>query len=532
MGKGGIRMARFPGSVLGWLAAGGLLLASFAAAAGPAAFAAPAQAAALTPQHGGALTLASTQEVISFDPVVATDDGSIWAMLLIYEQLVRPNTAGTGVSPDLAESWTVSNAGKTYTFHLRPGVKFTNGMPVTSSDVAWSLNRAFTSANWSFLFPGKTTILTPTPETVVFKLSTPDTAFLAKLALYACSILPEQVYKGAPESAFAKPIGSGPFALQSWQQGKQVVLVANKQYWDKPYPYLSKVTLETVPDTNTLDLLARTGQASVVENIPNIDLLALEHLPTVTVKTYKVGAVAFMLMNTKRTPFNNLDVRLAMNYAINREAVIKTVLSGIATRANTYLPPMLYHCPVSVCKGYDINLALAKKYMAKSSDPHGFTTTLQIEGGNETDEETATIIQSELATIGITAKIQQVDIATLLTDNSKGDYDMELLGNTTDIIDPSEQTGFEAVGDGGDYSNDTFWNSSELDKLATQVNEITSNAKRQADYYEMQNLFNQGAPYVCLYYPLATAVYQSYVHGFTLLETSNYQLWKVWLSPH
>jgi len=514
------------------IVAAGALAATLAASGGAGALAAAHKAAALKPVHGGTLILARAEDAVSFDPIVPSDNGSIWTMLLIYEQLVRPNSAGTGVTPDLAQSWTITNGGKTYTFHLRPGVKFTNGMPVTSTDVAWSLSRAFHSANWGFLFPGKTQILTPNPDTVVFNLSTPDTAFVAKLGLYGCSILPEKVFKGAPESAFDHPIGSGPFELQSWQQNKQEVLVANPHYWDKPYPYLSKVILENIPNDNTRVLLARTGQAGVVTEIPYSQISALQHVPGLTVKTYKVGRVDMILMNNKVKPFNDPNVRLAINYAINREALIRTILYGVGARANAFLPPMLYNCPPSVCKGYDQNLALAKKYMAKSSVPHGFTTTLQIQAGLQDDEEVATIVQSELAQIGIKVKIQPLDIGTILTNNTDGKYQMQKGYMTTDIIDPSELTQFAGVGGSGDYAMWTFWNSPKLDRLATQVNEITSTSQRQSEYYQIQNIFNQAPPVVDLYYPPSVAAFQNYVHGFSLLETSNYQLWKVWLSPH
>jgi peptide/nickel transport system substrate-binding protein len=521
-------MPRLKGIVLTSALAAVLSLASFAAVAPGAAVAGSGG----RPVHGGTLVLAREEDAISFDPIVPTDNGSIWTMLLIYEQLVRPNPQGTGVEPDLAQSWTISPDGKTYTFHLRPGVTFTNGMPVTSADVQWSLARAFKSANWSFLFPGKIAIDTPNVDTVVFHLSTPDSAFLAKLGLFSCSILPEKVYAHAPESAFDHPIGSGPFELQSWQQGKQEVLVANPHYWDKPYPYLSKVVLENVPDDNTRVLLARSGQADVVTEIPYSQVAALEHVPSLTVKTYAVGRVDMMLMNTKVKPFNDPKVRLAINYAIDREALIRTILYGVGARANTFLPPMLYHCPPAVCQGYDQNLALAKKYMAESSVPHGFTTTLQYQAGLQNDQEAAVIIKQELAQIGINVRILPVDIGTLLSNNTAGKYQLMKLYMTTDIIDPSELTQFAGVGNGGDFAMWTFWNNPELDRLATQVNTLTSGSQRQSIYYRIQNIFNQAPPVADLYYPPAVAAYQKWVHGFRILETSNYQLWKVWVSPH
>ena len=520
-------MRRVKGFFLAGALAAGMGLMTWVGGAVPGAAAAGAQ-----PVHGGTLILARAEDAISFDPIVPSDNGSIWTMLLIYEQLVRPNQKGTGVTPDLAKSWTISKDAKTYTFHLQPNAYFTNGMPVTSADVEWSLERAFKSANWGFLFPEKIQIQTPNAKTIVFHLSSPDAAFLSKLGLYGCSILPEKVYAHAKESAFDHPIGSGPFMLQSWQQGKQEVLVANPHYWDKPYPYLSKVVLENIPDDNTRVLLARSGQAGVVTEIPYSQYAALKSDSSLTVKSYTVGRVDMILFNTKVKPFNDPNVRLAINYAINRQALIHTILYGVGEPANTFLPPMLYHCPPNVCKGYSQNLALAKKYMAKSSVPHGFTTTMQIEAGLQNDEEVGVIVQQELKQIGITVKLQPVDVGTLLSNNTAGKYQMMKGYMTTDIIDPSELTQFAGVGSGGDYAMWTFWDNSALDKLATAVNLTNNAAVRQGDYYKIQNLFNLAPPVADLYYPSAVAAYQKWVHGFSLLETSNYQLWKVWISPH
>jgi peptide/nickel transport system substrate-binding protein len=491
-------------------------------------------AAAGGPVHGGTLVLARQEDAISFDPVVPTDNGSIWTMLLIYDQLVRVNASGTGVDPDLAERWTVSPDGKTYTFVLRPGVKFTNGMPVTSADVQFSLERAIKSANWSFLFTDVKSIDTPSPSTVVIHLSTPDAALLAKLALFSTSIIPKKVFDHAPESAFNHPIGSGPFILKKWQVGKEEVLVANPHYWEKPYPYLSKIVLENIPDDNTRVLLARSGQADVVTEIPYNQLDSLKGDPNLVVKTYTVGRVDMLLMNTKVRPFNDPKVRLAINYAIDRNALIRTIFFGYAKPANTFLPLMLDHCPPSTCPGYNLNLALAKKYMAESSVPHGFSTTLQVQAGDNVSQETAVIIKQDLQKIGINVTIQPEDIGTLLNNNAAGKYQMMKGYMTTDIIDPSELTQFAGVGaaSGGTYAMWTFWDSPALDRLAAEVNTLSNPSQRAADYEEIQKIFNQAPPVADLFYPPATAAYQKYVHGFSILETSNYQLWKVWLSKH
>jgi peptide/nickel transport system substrate-binding protein len=489
-----------------------------------------AAAAAAVPQHGGTLTLAWSQSPVSFDPTVPTDNGSIWTMLLIYDQLVRVAPNGQGVEPDVATHWTISKSLTTYTFFLRHGMTFSNGMPLTSADVVFSLDRAFKSPNWEFLFTSVKSVTAVGAYEVVIRLKQPDTALLSKLALFSTSIIPAKDYATLNAQGFQHPIGSGPFIVETWKPNESVTLVANPHYWQKPYPYLKKVVLLDVPDDNTRMLMARSDQAQVVIDLPYNLLLELEHESALTVHTYPVGQVNEILVNTKASPFNELDVRKAIEYAIDRPLLVQLVLHGFGTPANTFLGPMLDHCPISTCPGYTYNVALAKKYLSQSSVPHGFTATVQVQSGDELSEEAAVIIKQELAAIGITLKIDQMDDGTMNDDLGDGHYELQATDMTTDIIDPSENTQFAAVGDGGAFASYTWWNNATVDRLASEVDALTNAAQRARIYDQIQNLVNNGAAFIDLYYPPAGAAVSSDVHGFSIMETSNFALWKVWLS--
>src|ERR1700757_2502859 len=163
------------------------------------------------------LTIANAVKVDTLDPEANSVNESIWLDQNLYSRLLQPNATGTGLLPDLAESWNVSSNGLVYTFHLRTDAKFANGTPVTASDVVYSIkrSRAF-SGGWGFLLTAVKDIAAPDPHTVVIKLSEPHAPLLADLAMYAYSVVPEQLVKSEGASFFQHPVGSGPFMVTSY----------------------------------------------------------------------------------------------------------------------------------------------------------------------------------------------------------------------------------------------------------------------------------------------------------------------------
>src|SRR6476661_2027674 len=182
-----------------------------------------------TPVMGGTLTMSlADDDVQSFDPIVPTDNMSIWTMLLIYDQLIRVAADGVSLEPGLATKWERSTDNKTYTFHLRDA-KFHDGTPVTADDVAYSLTRVVSdpTSTWTFLVGSISQVTATDPKTVTVTLKSPWAPFEADLALFACSIIPKALHEKQKDQLFQKPIGSGPFTFVSWDKGQKIVLKKN-----------------------------------------------------------------------------------------------------------------------------------------------------------------------------------------------------------------------------------------------------------------------------------------------------------------
>lgn len=485
--------------------------------------------AAGSPVAGGTLVMARNADVLSWDPIAPTDNPSIWAQLNIFDQLVRVGKDGKSVDPDLASSWDISPDGLTYTFHLRPNLKFSDGTPLKASDAKFSIERAINDKTslWGFLFPTDVTTTTPDDVTVVFTLKQPWTPFLADLSVFAASVIPEAYFQQVGEAGFAdKPVGSGPFVMESWQKGNEVVLKKNPNYWDQPLPYLDEVDLKVVGEDNTRMLQTQSGQIDVATDVPFNQIDSLSAASGMGVQLAPVIGTYWIQFNEKLPQFQDVNVRQAINWAVDKEAIIKTVLFGHADPAYGYLGNMLHSDTTDA--PYGIDVAKAQGLMAQSKYPQGFATKLLVAAGDTIGQQVAVIVKEELAAIGISVTIEQREAASAFQAQTTGDYEMVEYYCSSDIIDPAENTTYAAAGNGGSNAVYTNYDNPQVDALVAQSNIELDPAKRAAQYRQLQQLVHQDAPMLFLFWQPARTAIRTNVQGFQVLPTGNYRLWEVW----
>jgi peptide/nickel transport system substrate-binding protein len=488
-------------------------------------------ASAGTPVKGGNLVFADPQDAESLNETNVFDNNSIWIIEQITQPLFTVTNNGKGVMPWLATGYTVSKDLKTYTITLRKGVRFSNGAPMTSADVKFSLGQTMAaSAGWGYLDAAIKTVDDPSPYTVVLDLKYPWAPILADLGLFANGIVPND-YGGKTESEFyQEPIGTGPFEFDYWHKGVALKVVRNPYYWQPGKPYLNSVTWTDVPDDNTRQLQVTSGQAQIDQYPAWSTVATLKSTPGVTLTLFPSTETTYLAFNEDVKPFQDVHVRQAISYAINREALVKAVLFGNGQSANSIFPPQLvYYDPNS--GGLQYNLTDAKNELAESSVPHGFTTTLLLPSGNSDYATIATIVQSELKPLGIKVQIEQLDPNTANNDLQDGKYDMSFALWTMDIPDPDELATFALDPNAGSKSFFTFYDNPTVVK-AVHAAEVTNvPAARQADYNTAQTLAAQDAFMAFLYYSPYQYVASSNVHGFFVTPLGNYHMEDVWLSP-
>jgi peptide/nickel transport system substrate-binding protein len=488
-----------------------------------------AQDASATPVVGGSLSMSlSDSDATSFDPPVPNDNMSIWTMLLFYDQLVRPAADGKSLEPGLATEWSNTPDGLTYTFKLRDA-KFHDGTPVTAEDVAYCINRAATlqGSGWTFIFSAIDKIETPDPKTVVFHLKSAWAPFAADLALFGASVFPKAAHTAQGDKLFDKPIGSGPYIFDSWDKGNQIVLKKNPNYWEPGKPYLDTLTFKVIQDSNARMLQFQGGDLDIATSVPYNQIDALKSNPKYTYIESTVARIDQIAINVTRKPFDDKVLRQAINYAVNKDAIIQNVLFGAAKPANTFLPLMAFHDDAA--PGYPYDLDKAKTLVAQSAGKDGFAATLWSVAGDSVGAQVCQLVASDLSQIGGNIKLQSEDgNANLDRVYKTRDFDMNIGYYTTDIIDPDELTGFAVLSDGGTMAIGTGYKNDAVDALIHQSETELDPAKRQDIYNQIQTMHADDAPFIFLFYPGGRTVTSNKVKNFSILPTGNYRLWEVW----
>jgi peptide/nickel transport system substrate-binding protein len=503
--------------------AGAFALAGSALADKTAAFAAAAQE---EPQAGGRVVMTLYTDVFSFDPTVPTDNPSIWTMLNVYDQLTRVAPESREVEPGLAESWETSEDGLTWTFALREGM-LPDGTPVTADDVVFSLERIFDSATWGFLFAAFESAAAEDERTVTIQLSQPWAPMLADLSLYGASILPQAAVEADPDAFFNAPYSSGPFAVTEWAKGDRILLAKNPNYWNAPQPFLDELEFRIVPDDNTRVIQLEAGEVDIATDLPYSQIERLRETPGIVVLTDPLSRVDYIALNHTREPFNDINVRKAINHAVNKDQIIQTVLFGNAEPAQSLLTKMLWWNEAGEPYAYDPELA--REFLAQSSVPDGFETTLLISAGNSTQQQYATVVQQNLAEIGITVSIEMLDELTLYNDYFQQlEYDMLAQYHTTDIIDPDLIINYAMNHAGGNQAIWTGYNNPEIAELTLAAQTEQDPAAREEMYHQIQQMSLDDAQVLFLYFPTSRTALHDWVHGFKVQPTGNYRMWEVW----
>ncbi|MFO0992879.1 MAG: ABC transporter substrate-binding protein [Hyphomicrobiales bacterium] len=429
-----------------------------AAAAVALASACPALAAD-QPKQGGAAVVTFNNDLTTLDPHVGYDWQNWSVIKSIFDGLMDYKPGTTELEPDLAESYTVSDDGLTYTFKLRPGVKVHNGRLMTAADVKWSLEHAINPATQSpgggylsaisgyeDVVGGKSTelsgITTPDDGTVVIKLSRPDATFLHIMAINFAYVIPKEEVEKAGADWGKKPVGTGAFKFVEWVPGQRIVLERNKDYYKANTPYLDKLTFEFGLDPTVAVLKLKNGEIDIVgDGIPpaqfaeamadpaNKDLIAKgDQLHT-----------GYVTMNVNTPPLDNLKVRQAINMAINKDRIVK-IINNRAVAASQALPPaMPGYNPDN--KGYAYDPEGAKKLLAEAGLADGFTTELYVMNVDP-NPRIAQAIQQDLAAIGIKAEIKSLAQAEVIAAGGAGKAPMIWSGGMAWIADFPDPNNF------------------------------------------------------------------------------------------
>ncbi len=459
----------------------------------------------------------------NLDPRVGTDGQSEHIDELIFDGLVARDFS-FHFTPALAERWDQPDP-RTIIFHLRNGVTFHDGRPLTSRDVVWTIN---SMRDGTVITPKAATYASvesleaPDARTVVFHLKHPDNFLLTNLSTGAVGIVPE----GSGREFWRHPIGSGPFQFVSQQIDQDVVLERNPHSWG-PSSKLARVRFAVVPDAITESLELQKGSGDVaVNSLPTDSLPVLAKRPDLRVDDSPGTQIQYLAFNVRDPILKDTRVRQAISCAIDRDLIIKSLMRGYARPAQSMLPTSHWAFAADGPR-FDYDPSRAEFLLDEAgyaAGPGGVRFHLTIK--TSTDEGTrllAAVLQQQLARVGIALDLRSYEFATFYADVTRGAFQIYSLrwigGNEQpDIFSYAFSTArFSPKGaNRGHYSNP------ELDALLDNAAQNPDQAQRRADYAEAQRILATDLPAINLWYRDTVVVHNKRLINVTPTPSGSY----------
>src|SRR5438309_3012895 len=520
-----------------------LMLAACAPSAPAAPTSAPPSAATSAPPAGATsaptavvstgpkvLKMARNAEPGVFVPWLIDDNTALFTLLNVYDTLYRTTKDGASVEMALVTKADTSADGLTWTFTLRDNVKFSDGTPLTSNDVKVSLDlaRGGQRTVWKDNYKAIKEIQTPDPMTVNILLNAPHAPLLSELAMFPAWIMQADMATAtaAPGYDYARNCaskGTGGYYTESFQKGEPVILKRNPYYW-KNTPAVDEVDIEYVPDDNTRVLKLQGGEDDIVDFVPFSQIDQLNALPGIKAQDFPIQQTTFAILNVTKPPLDDVNVRQALNYATDKDAIVRSVFFGQAQVMNAPIPLGTYVDKES--PGYPYDLAKAQALMAASSVPNGFTLPMIVANNNQDRINTAIILKDEWAKIGVAVDVQQLDSATVRAAyHGEGNFMATPSAWTNDMNDPTEIVNYAMRGGegSGSFAYWTRYNNPDLSAKITAADLEQDPAKREAQYVDIQRTYLKDAPLVFIANLGATAAWRNNVNGFLIDGLSYYR---------
>ncbi|QIK63930.1 ABC transporter substrate-binding protein [Leucobacter viscericola] len=483
---------------------------------------------AAKPVSGGTLTFGRVAAVNNLDLNQQITANNAFAIDKIFEPLVSFDENGK-IIPWLAD-YTVSDDGLSYVFKLRDGLKFSNGKAVTPKDVDFSLSRHLEVEGPLPLSAPIESIAETGEHEVTITLSEKYTPFLSELAGFSNGIFPADFGGKSEKEFFKNPIGTGPFVVDKWDPNGDISFVRNTHYWQKGKPYLDGLVYKFIADDTQLQQQLAAGQIDAIDTVPAANAAAVDSAANTVLSKTESWSTEQVFFNTQRKEFADEHVRRAIAHALDRKGITAATSFDTAEVANVLLPPSILYSAndeKGIALSYDISAA--KKELAASAFPNGFTITLLLASGNSQRAQIAQIVQESLAKIGITVKIEQLDIAVFRERFFAYDFDFMLNSGQSDAPDPNGFITFQADPDGFSKSYWTHYSNDEVTKLMLEGRTTPDGPEREAIYLKIQQILADQVPYIPLFFPSNLKATTDKVHDFVVLPNGSVRFQDAWL---
>ncbi|RYY36245.1 MAG: ABC transporter substrate-binding protein [Sphingobacteriaceae bacterium] len=488
----------------------------------------------------------------SLDPAFARNQNALWMANQLYNGLVQINDSLKSV-PCIAKSWDISTDGTRYTFHLRHDVYFHNdplfkngkGRKCVASDFVYSFGRLIdpkvaSSGSWIFSdkVTGKEAFIAPNDSTFVIRLKQSFPPLLSLLTAQYGSVVPREVVEHYGKDFRSHPIGTGPFKYKYWKEKQVFVLLKNEHYWEKdsagkPLPYLDAIKATFLSDKQTAfmefikgnldffngvdgsyrnDILTKTGKLTSKYR----DKFIMNSRPYLNTE-YLGILVDTNIAIVKHSPLKVLKVRQAINYAIDKQKMIKYLRNGVGTPGNSgFIPKGMPGFDDSKVKGYMYNPEKARRLLAEAGFPNGNGLPEIVLNTTTTYRDLIEYIQGELEKVNIRTRVEVIQGASLRELMAKNGVNFFRGSWIADYPDGENYLSVfyskNKIPFGPNY---TGFSNKQFDRLFEQTYQVTNDSARYVLYQKMDNLIMSQSPVVILYYDKLVNLYQKNISGYS-----------------
>ncbi|WP_100010494.1 ABC transporter substrate-binding protein [Lentibacillus sediminis] len=484
-------------------------------------------------EEGGVLVFARGGDSESLDPGSTTDGESSRVTRQILESLLDFEKDSFEIRPGLAHDWEVSDDGLSYTFYLEEGVTFHDGTPFNAEAVKTNFERwsdpeheyAFTDDGYVYAMYGTMfggykgdeghvieSINVVNDHEIEFVLSQPLGFFLQNMAMSYFAITSPAALEEHGAAINENPVGTGPFKFVSWTKDDSIVLEKFEDYRVDGLPKLDEVVFEVIPDNAARLIALRSGDIDIMDGLNPDDAAVVEQEEGLKLYTRAENNFGYVGFHTQKPPLDQVEVRQAINYAIDKQAIADALYAGYATVAKNPLPPS-YMGYNEDTEAYEYNPERAQELLAEAGYEDGLEIdlwTMPVARPYMPDPETvAQIVKNNLADVGITATIVRHEWAPYLEKTMQGEHEMFILGWSGTNGDPDYFLSSLLHGSNVGSSNRTFYENEEVDELLDQAKRAVDQEERAELYKEAQALISEDSPMATL------------VHSRPVLATSS-----------
>ena len=434
------------------------------------------------------ITIAPALDFVSMETQVTTSGTSKTVFLLVFNTLIEQDTERGGLVPSLAESW-AAISDTIWELKLCRGVKFHDGTDFTAEDVKFTIERGKEQGASKAKLESIERVEIVDDYTVHLIMSKPDADILYKLTDPNCVILSKNAFETLSEEEAYK-IGTGPFTYNVWEQGDYLSLLRFDDYWEGP-PKTEEIVIRNIPEAASRLIALQTGEIDICISPPQVDLHYIAEDPNLKLLQIPGANNRYIGINSAKAPFNDIRVRQAIAYGMNRKAFIEAVYEGNAAEHNNVMHPgNLFYKEI---EGYQYDKEKALELLAEAGYPNGFSATIYSSSGT-IQKTVATVMQAQMAEIGIKLDVQSLETATFNATVAPGsDYDMCVNGWGGYVVGPDNalRNMFYTGGNNNNFGFSDEYVDRILDEAVT-TSDIETRKKLYGDvqeYITMQAVF-------------------------------------------